>query len=166
MSNIPKKLEMVANFAIICVAILIAATLYQRYRAEKTGPPQIAIGASVPLSGVDWKSHSKTLVFGLSTQCHFCTESAPFYRQLVAKFGDKNDVHLLAVLPQSSVESRDHLVRLGVRIEDVRQESLNSIPINSTPTLLIVDQRGIVVNEWVGKLTPAQESAVLAAVGL
>jgi len=39
-------------------------------------------------------------------------------------------------------EAREYLDRLGVVIADVRQQSISSIPVHGTPTLLLVNRKG------------------------
>src|SRR5260370_41573734 len=34
---------------------------------------------------INWKEHKQTLVLALSSNCHFCTASADFYRKLAEK---------------------------------------------------------------------------------
>jgi hypothetical protein len=163
-----RHLEVASNAAILLVAILIVTVVFREHRLtgqQLTSHPAIKVGEQVPLKNVDWSANSTTLVFGLNTQCHFCTASAPFYKDLVTKVSRKKDLHLLAVLPQPEKESREYLGKLGVGIEDVREQNLASIPIGGTPTLLLVDARGRVTQSWVGKLTPESEAKVLESLG-
>src|SRR5437016_4057055 len=104
-----RHLEVASNAAILVVAVLIVTVIYREHRltAQQPGPPKaIKVGEAVPLKNVDWAGNSRTLVFGLSTRCHFCSESAPFYKSLVSKVANKKDLHLVAVLPQPENESR------------------------------------------------------------
>ena len=112
------------------------------------------------LPGVDWAKNRRTLVLALSTQCHFCTESAPFFQRIQKERA--RDLKLLAVLPQSITEGHRYLEGEGVKVDDVRQAELSSIGVNGTPTLLLVDSKGAVSQVWQGKLQPEQEGGVLA----
>lgn len=125
-------------------------------------PSQITpVGKTVPLENIDWKGSKKTLVLYVSTTCHFCDESSPFYKRLVEKYADGKDVKLVAVLPQPVDEARNHLKNLGVNINDVYNAPLRSIGVIATPTLLLVNESGIVSDIWRGKLTSERESEVL-----
>jgi hypothetical protein len=99
-------------------------------------------------------------VLAISTTCHFCKGSVPFYRKLSG-----TDVKMLAVLPQPVAEAQQYLGNAGVHVDDVRQVSLNSLGVRGTPTLLIVNDAGVVTDVWVGKLQPDQENQVLTAMG-
>lgn len=112
------------------------------------------------LLGVDWTKNHRTLVLAISTTCHFCKDSVPFYRKLGG-----TDVKTLAVLPQSVAEAQQYLGNAGVRVDEVRQVSLSALGVRGTPTLLIVNDAGVVTDVWVGKLPPDQENQVLTALG-
>ena len=158
-----KRVELLANIAIILVAILIVGVLVQRYFFTPTvkPPPTIAIGSKVSLPAVDWAANRKTLVLALQTSCHFCTESAPFYQHLVQAAAAK-DVKLVAVLPQPPNEGHDYLNKLSVPISDVRQATLSSLSVAGTPTLIMVNEKGEVAGVWVGKLPSDKETELLA----
>lgn len=164
MSSLHKRIELLANVAIIVVAILIGVVLVQRFFfADKTIQPskQIAIGSKISLPGVEWDKNGKTLVLALEKGCRFCTESAPFYQRLAQTSAAKG-VKLIAVLPQPTAEGDEYLNKLAVPITDVRQVSLSSLSVSGTPTLILVNDKGEVTASWVGKLPSDKESEVLA----
>ncbi len=113
---------------------------------------------------MDWAKSEKTLVMALSTTCHFCAESTPFYQKLVGQKTGRSDVRLVAVMPQPVEDARHYLTEHAISVDEVRQASLNSIKVRGTPTLLLVDNGGVVVRSWVGKLPPDKEKEVVDAV--
>ena len=125
--------------------------------ARRTGP----VGRTMPVENVDWKNNQRTLVLYLSTTCHYCNESSPFYKRLVEKFGDSTNLKLVAVLPDDTSVAKQHLNRLGVNIGDVYSSELDSIGVVGTPTLLLVNESGTISDMWRGKLTSAREIEVL-----
>jgi hypothetical protein len=66
------------------------------------------------------------------------------------------------LLPQTVEEGRKYLESEGVRVDDVKQATLNVIGVQGTPTLLLVDNKGTVAEVWEGKLPPDQEEGVLS----
>jgi hypothetical protein len=161
-----KKLEALTNVAIIFVAILASAALFKYLRtpAETRNPrPQIEIGSKVTLKDVDWRASRGTLVMAIATTCHYCTDSAPFYRRLAAEL-PKTGIHLLAVLPQSQAEGIDYLKRLNVEVADVRQGSFPALKVSGTPTLILVDRGGVVRHVWFGRLQPDKEEELVKLV--
>ena len=112
------------------------------------------------LTGVDYQKNGRTLVLALSTQCHFCTESAPFFRKLSESV--RPNVKMVAVLPQPVPEGEQYLSGEGLQVDLVKQESLSRLGIRGTPTMLLINAAGIVSKVWVGKLEAKQQQQVLS----
>jgi hypothetical protein len=169
--NIAGKIETTANAATIVVAVLISVVLFKTFVLAKAALPQpnivsaaeIVQGKKVDghLVGVDWAKNHRTLVMAISTACHYCKDSVPFYHTLTTAGAD---VKIVAVLPQSVTEGQQYLSNGGVHVDDVKQVPLNSLGVTGTPTLMLVNDAGVVTDIWVGKLQPDQETKVLAAV--
>ena len=167
MKNIARTIEVTANVAIICVAISLGVVLISRtirsYRMTVSESINTALvkDQKIQLPGVDWSKNQQTLVMAISSTCHFCTESAAFYRDIRAR----THVHTIAVLPQSINEAHDYLSNLGIEVDEVLQAPLSSIDVNGTPTLKLVGRDGTVIRTWIGKLPPESEKEVLLSVG-
>lgn len=167
--SLARKIEVGANAATIVVAALLVAVLAKTYLLPQSAPsapkpaPEITKGSKLDgrLLGIDWTRSHRTVVLAISTTCHFCIESAPFYHRL----GAETDARIVAVAPQTISEAKEYLNGEGVRADEVRQVTLNTFGVRATPTLLLVDEAGMVTNIWVGKLQPDQEVQVLTALG-
>lgn len=166
MSGLTRKLEVGANIAIILVALLLGAVLVKRFLLAPSPQPihEISAGTKVALPGVDWSRNGRTLLLVLQKGCHFCSESAPFYQRLVRETNGRPDLAVMAVLPQATDEAKQYLGELNVPVQDVRQAALGSLGVSGTPTLLLVDNQGAVLQAWVGKLPAEQENEVLTKV--
>ena len=158
-----KKLETAANLATLVVAGLLGYVLLDRYVLHKAPPAPVSIasGEKLALPDIDWARNGRTLVLVLQKGCHFCSESAPFYKKLVERTGQPGKPHLIAILPQNPKESADYLSAMGVPIGDIRQARLSDVKVHGTPTLLLVGGSGVVSRVWIGKLKPEKESEVL-----
>ena len=163
-----RGIETSANVAILIVTILLGTVLVRQLLAggtqTHTGAPQPGAvsdhDTKLTLPGVDWSESKRTLVLALSSTCHFCTESAPFYQRLAKEEG----VRLIAVVPQDVTEGRAYLDRVRVPIGDVRQMPLDVIGVEGTPAVFLVDNEGHVSGKWLGKLNPDGESELLEQV--
>lgn len=135
-----------------------------------SGPEQVAlqgpqVGSPVVLPGVDWARGDRTLVLVLAKGCHFCSESARFYRRLAREVHQAGGgVQLVAALPQDVATGRGYLAGLGVEIPEVRSAPLDSLHVPGTPTLILADHAGRVVDSWVGLLPPEREEEVVERV--
>ena len=89
MINLGKKIELIANVAIIIVACLLATALVKIYLSAKPAEPEVRKQLDSPPTAsslnINWGQHRQTLILAVSSTCQFCSESAPFYRKLVQK---------------------------------------------------------------------------------
>lgn len=163
MSAIAKKIETTANVAIIVAAVVFTIVAVKHFRSgSNQQSPRIPVGAKFALQGVNWQGNNKNLVLGLSTNCHFCSESAAFYRELV-QYCKQEHVRTVAVFPQQVDAAQTYLKNEGVQVDEVRQAQLPDIGISGTPTLLLINDVGVVKDVWIGKLPEKSEKEVLAA---
>lgn len=158
-----RKLEIATNVAVLFVAVLVGLLALKQFGGPRASQPQIKIGERIALKGVNW-GH-RNLVLALSSACHFCSESAPFYKRLARQIQQQSDVQIMAILPQPVEAGRAYLDGLGISIDDIRQVRFSDVPIPGTPTLLLVNPKGEVEKAWIGKLTPDVESEVLKEFG-
>jgi len=114
------------------------------------------------LPGIDWSKNSKTLLLVLSVGCKFCSASAPFYQNLTKQTASSKGAKLVAILPQSPDQGGEYLRSLNIRVDDVKQATLTSLGVRATPTLILVNNAGIVTNFWVGQLSSDKEIEVVA----
>lgn len=159
-----KKIELVANVAIILVALLLGGIFVKKHFSDTTRsqpPLKITAGTKVPMQDVDWAKNGQTLLVVLQKGCHFCAESAPFYQGLTREMESSKSTKLIAVLPQEVNESQQYLAALKVPISEVKKINPNFLGVSGTPTLILVNNAGEVIDSWTGKLTPAKEIEVL-----
>ena len=167
MKRFVKRIELAANLAIIIVAILLGVVLLRNYLLRSPVPTkapaaaEIQAGTKLSLPGVDWNAGKQTLVMALSTKCHFCTESAAFYQRLAQERARNLHLRLVAVFPQASQESEEYLKGLAVNVDDVKQSELASLGVSGTPTLILLNNAGVVEDSWRGKLNDDRQGEVL-----
>jgi thiol-disulfide isomerase/thioredoxin len=176
-----KKLEVLANVAVLITSVVLCSVLVKKYFFPATKPEAIVepvaspspaasasrrasiqAGTKISLPGIDWTKSNCTVVLALSTTCHFCSESAPFYQKLQQQKPD--GVRLVAVFAQPVEDGRDYLKQLGVSVSEVVQSPLGSVGVSGTPTLLLIDDEGSVTDSWVGKLSDSEAAKVFAQI--
>jgi thioredoxin-related protein len=169
MKNWRTKLDTIANIALIICCVLFAGFLIRNYlltsnRQNTNTNPQANsfVGKRLPINFIDWSKNQQTLMLVLQKNCRFCNESMPFYQRLAKELSNQTKTRLVAVLPQSLEESKQYLKENKVEINDVLQASPNSVGVRGTPTLVLIDNDGIVQEQWVGKQSPAKEESVIA----
>ena len=165
-----KIIETSSNLAILVVCGLIGYTLITHKSLnfgrspEGTQEAQL-VGQTLPaLPGHSWSGHSKTLVVALRKGCSHCDASLPFYKQL-SDLQNSNQLHahLLAVMPDPAVVGEQELASNGVHVENVFNQSLETMKVPGTPTLLLLNANGRIDKAWVGELPPARQKEVINA---
>jgi peroxiredoxin len=126
-------------------------------------PHAVSPGTRLTVDGIDWRASRKTLLVALQAGCKFCAQSAPFYRRL-ADEASTHGVRLIALLPQPSNEARSYLEELNVPIFDIKDARRLDVPVRATPTLILVDNQGVVTKSWQGLLHHDKEDEVLTLV--
>jgi thioredoxin-related protein len=166
----PKKspLDTAANIAIILVCAIAAVVLVrnQFFPPRPPGaPPQIEKGEKyAQLKGAVPAGASRALVVAVSPTCHFCNDSLPFYKHLVDERNQKGSaVKFIAAVPteDSKAPESEKFTNAGVQPDNVVRLDFSAIRVAGTPTLLLVDNNGKVLNVWVGKLDEGGEKEVL-----
>ncbi|MGI8467685.1 MAG: peroxiredoxin family protein [Pyrinomonadaceae bacterium] len=172
MDKINQKLEMMATIFIIVVTIMLGVVITKQFfitspaaagQNNSSAQLQPANNSPLKIDGVDFSQQPKTVVLALQPGCHFCTESAPFYKRLIESSRDRN-IKIVAVLPSSLKESQDYLQKLGIDNLEIKESSLNSLNVQGTPTLILANEKGEVINTWVGKLPASKEDDVINSI--
>lgn len=133
-------------------------------RTERSLPDAPLSGSSLTVVDFNWTRSKQTLVLALREGCRFCTDSANFYRRLATLGSRDKNTRLLSLLPTEVTASSRYLKELRIPIAEIRQLALGRINIRGTPTLLLVNDKGVVTRSWVGQLSLEQETEVIEAV--
>lgn len=161
MSNIKSKIELAANIAILIVSFIFIAVLIQKfYFPANVNPYELEVGSQVKLPEINWNGNQKTLILAMKKGCSYCAKSAGFYKKLIPIAKEKN-VKIIAVLPGTNQENKAYLDELGLPDLEFKQAELNLINVEATPTLVLVDKEGKVMESWVGQLKPEIEQKMM-----
>lgn len=154
-----------ADGAILLAAAAVFLFLLGRVGQQHThgSAKALRVGDPLELTGTKWATAEKTLVLVLSKDCRYCQESAPFYHELVRGLTDGKIRRSIAIVPKG----RGQLEWLRDSLsfsQDIHHADLAAIGFFATPSLAIVDSSGTITDLWVGKLSPPDETSILAAV--
>ncbi len=164
-NRVSRVSEWLLNFVSLGLLIYIALILVKPRVGNPARSVALRPGQAVPISGIDWGKSHHTLVLALQTGCHFCAESAPFYKALL-KDREAGGWQAVAVLPQPVQRSITYMQAEGYSVPQVRQINLSTIGVSGTPTLLLVNDKGRLEKKWIGELGPTGENEVAAALGI
>lgn len=103
------------------------------------------------VKGVDYSLRDRSLVVFVSTTCHYCEASIPFYNKLHALSLDPREkLGFYAVFPEPEGAVRDAKARLGLVANTLSGVRFQDIGVHSTPTSLLIDRRGLIAEAWIG----------------
>ncbi|HEV2853961.1 MAG TPA: hypothetical protein VHC97_14265 [Thermoanaerobaculia bacterium] len=166
----PKKssLDTLANIAIIVVCAIAAFVLIrnQFFPPRPPGaPPQVEKGEQFEqLKAVVPAGSQRALVVAVSPTCHFCNDSMPFYKRLIDERNQKgSQVKFVAAVPneQAKAEESQKFASAGAQPDSMVNLDFASVKVPGTPTLLLVDNTGKVLDVWVGKQDEKGEQDIL-----
>ncbi|MFC6644547.1 peroxiredoxin family protein [Granulicella cerasi] len=120
-------------------------------------------GKVIHQPGMALGSGHKNLLLVVSTQCHFCQASLPFYKRL-APAATSAGVHTVAFLPDDANTAGAFLENGGIKVDAVQSIQPSDIGVHATPTIILTDDTGKVIKDWDGQLSSARESEVLTEV--
>jgi hypothetical protein len=155
-----------ALVGLAAVLLIYQVVVQNRVQNRASHPRGVAAGDRLPnIGGIAWGDHQSTLVLAVRKGCHFCEDSMPFYQRLAAlRDQHQTDTQLVAVFPDSEGEA--HGVLKDARLDSIGLASgvpLSRINVTGTPTLILVDKRGVVSRTWMGRLQPDGEGEVIKA---
>jgi thioredoxin-related protein len=168
-SRVKTLLETATNISVLLVSLLIISAFAWGFFAKKQGTAPLQVGLQrgaklAPLPGFNYKDSSKTLLIAMSTRCAYCSESVPFYKQITEAKYAHAQLRTAAVFPDSSDEVKQYAQQKQLNAELISGVDLSSLDVSGTPTLILVDSNGTVLNFWVGRLSEEGEQEVLKAV--
>ncbi len=115
--------------------------------------PKFDVGDAVPaIAGLPYEAADRTVVLFVRSTCHYCTESAPCYRELV-----KGGAKLVAISLEPKTSLDDYLRAQGLAIESATVDRTAWPKLSGTPTMIVVDRTGHVVASWLGMLPAAEQ---------
>jgi thioredoxin-related protein len=160
-------LDTIANIAIIVVCAIAAVVLVrnQFFPPRPPGaPPQVEKGERFDqLKAIVPAGSSRALVVAVSPTCHFCDESMPFYKQIIDQRNQKgSQVKVIAAVPneEAKAEESQKFATAGANPDGMVHMDFSTIKVSGTPTLLLVDNDGKVLDVWVGKLPEDRQQEV------
>lgn len=167
--KIPERISnRVLNSMTVLIAMLALGLLVKQYLLPPPNAPLPegpSVGSRVDLTGVHLPTNRRTLILAMQVGCHWCEESAGFYRDLI-RSDTNGPVHLVAVLPQPIPQDEKFFNSLSLKFKDIRQVDFPRLKVYATPTLMLIGIDGRVEKIWMGMQSPNGEADVFKSLGL
>ena len=170
-SKLKNSLETITNLAVLLAASGVLIALSWGYFAQSQTPLAVAgmqRGQSLAqLPTVDYAGKTQTLLIAMNTQCQYCTESVSFYNTLADRVrpGSKG-TRIVAVFPNKKDEVQKYVDSNGFRLETLADVDFATLNVSFTPTVMLVDSHGKLIDFWIGKVSTDIEQQILSTVSI
>ncbi len=167
-SSLRRKYTMFGRAIVdILVIVAVAVTAWEYYERRRPLPPPIppqepvAVNEKTNIPDVGWERARLNVVIGFTTTCSYCAASAGFFKKLSTLVRGQSDARLLFVAPESRSIIAEWMQSRGIHHYEHVQRNPFQYGLRLTPTLAIVDSKGIVTDLAVGKLSTDEETAII-----
>ena len=147
------------SVSLVALYVLIDQKIVHSGQEPRRSTPSDFIGRRLDLPEISWPTHRRSVVLAISSHYKYCIQSTPLYRSLgsaaAAKNGPGNGA--LVVVTVEPVETMEaFLAQQAIVATKVLHVDFDSLKVLSTPTLLLIDAQGKVVDAFVGLLPPGK----------
>jgi hypothetical protein len=164
-------LDVTTNVVVVVFAIVAIGVLVKNYFAPEEVKTSVSVlkGTVFPdIPGVDYKQTPRTLILALNVDCRYCTRSVPFYNSLSEAWqqnaGQFNIV--AAFINDDAALVKSYAEEKQLSVQAIAGVDLDKLGVQMTPTIILVDSGGKVLDSWRGALQPDGEREVFDALGL
>ena len=136
------------------------------FSGEDSGLPTAptVVGREVKLPGADWQSAPVSVLLQISSTCHFCNDSMPFYRKMMAaRQASGAKIPVIVASADAVPVMQQHLADRQVSVDKVLHSRLDGIGA-VTPTVYIVDSKGMIRRVFTGELDSSGQRELLSIV--
>jgi thioredoxin-related protein len=164
-----KALEYTAYLALIVASLTATYVLVDQTLANHKSTaalnPSVLLNKKLPLDNAAWGNAHYTVVIAMTTVCHFCHDSIPFYKSLAdMEHNRPGQFQMVTVSPEAQKTTGDYLQQNQMPVDRVESAFLSSIDVSGTPTVFVVDSSGTVKKVYVGQLPPSRQQELIAYV--
>lgn len=162
-------LEMATNVAVLLVALVVLGNFVWIHFAKKPQPHLeggLRRGEAFPiLSEVPYDKSSQTLLLALSSKCEHCSESIPFFKQLLETNAANGDsTQIIAVFPETADEVMRYVSEQQLRVQTISSINLQTLKLLGTPSAVLISSEGKILNFWIGSPSKDAEKEILGAI--
>jgi hypothetical protein len=159
--------DALVNIGILATCALVVSALTGHWPAHTMAaavarPAAFERGtAAESLPGVRYDDVQATLVLYVRSTCRFCTASMPFYQKLSGQPGVHRAVRMVVASPESVETSAAYLQAHELRVDQLVSFQGRA---TGTPTLLLVDRRGLIQQVWLGQQDTRGEQEIVESI--
>jgi hypothetical protein len=163
--SVKEKLESITN---VCVVVLIGFFLLVfisieikrslRTRVQQGLVKGVVIDKSELTAGV---VSEQILIIAMSKECEHCVDSASFYREIARRSRASGRTQVIALFPSGTQQMTEFLSRQQLHLENIKTIDFDDVKLSTTPTLILLDRSGKILDFWIGTLSEEGQRYVL-----
>lgn len=166
-SKLKSYLESATNGAVLLVTVLILSSFAVNYFYRGRSAPQMISGFRKgqkisPVAGINYGDSTHTLLIAMNTQCDYCTRSIPFYNEIAKRTqNSKVPLQIVAAFPNPLEQVQKYVEQHQLNLATKNSVDMKQLNLSDTPTMILVDQGGNIIDFWVGAIPPEDQQRVL-----
>ena len=164
-------LDVTTSVVVMLFAVVALGVLVKNYLIPQGARTNVVInkGSFFPeIPGVDYKQTPRTLILALNVDCRYCSKSVPFYNTLVeSQHQNAGQFKIVAAfINKDAALVKSYVEEKQLSVPAIPGIDLDRLGVHLTPTLILVDSSGKVLDSWRGALQSEGEREVFDALGL
>jgi len=165
-------LEVITNIVVVSFAVVAIGVLVKNHFAPSIKKDGIALtkGSIFPaIAGVDYSRTTKTLILALNVDCRYCSRSVSFYNSLAEarRQENANNIDIVAAfINNDATLVKSYAEQKQLLVHTISGVDLDQLGVHMTPTLILIDDAGRILDSWRGELQADGEREVFAALDL
>lgn len=161
-------LESVTNLAVLLASLLIL-WIGVRYFLPQTRlieyQPGLQKGQHLQVWPLIARYSGNSLLIFSSTKCAYCLDSIPFYRKILEKQLSNGTFQVIGVFQEDRNEVQKYIAANKLSLKEIITEfDYRKVNISSTPTLILVNNKGDIIDFWTGSIPSSYESKVISSI--
>ena len=167
MADVRRSIETLAHVVFIVSCVGMTAIVVQKHvspseamRAQEGVPfrPGQTV-QSIPEASFD--SADQSIVLFVKSTCQPCSDSMPFFKRISQARRIAPRMQIIAASSDLPEITDAYLQANEIRVDRIVQINPEEYLLQATPSIVIVDGRGVAVTSWSGALSRSQESSLL-----
>lgn len=158
-------LEWVTTLAVLVAAVGVGWSVWAdggRRTAAPSKAPYARGEKFVVPAGVSLEPGQRSILIFVRSGCIYCKQSMPFYRELM---GGKMQARLIVLGAESKETLATYCASYGLSPDSIASVPMGATKFAVTPTLVVVEPDGTVVDAWTGELDRSRQAEVKRSVG-
>lgn len=168
-SKTQRYLTTATNIVVLLASIAIIYTCAWSY-LTRSSKSQLTHGLHkgqilAPLPLYNYSTASQHLIIAINPNCAYCNENIPFYRKLTSvQQPPDQPTQIIASFQVPIDEANQYIKQQQFDINVIAAVDFRSMNVSATPTIILTDSTGMVMDFWIGQLSDEVKGQIIKAI--